>query len=205
MTHQRLAGSTPCGPTNRSEHDPGHQHRHRHLPGRPDPHADRLRGPTRDGLEGEGAFDEYEGSGYFDAEEPSRSHLELTISASSINTGNEDRDNHLRSNDFFDMENHPSIEFRSTAVERTGEGEYTVTGDLTMKGVTRPVSVEFQVEGPVKDPFGMIRIGLEGSAKVNRKDWGIEWNAPWRPAVCSWAEKVTLEFDVSAVAASEDG
>ena len=163
-----------------------------------------------------GSFNEFAGSGYFDIDNPEATHLELVIQAASVDTRNEDRDNHLRSNDFFDMENHPTIEFRSTSVERTGDVEYRVkrvpnvkvvnveyrvTGDLTMRGVTRSVSVDFTYEGSAKDPFGASRIGFEGSTKVNRKDWGIEFNAPLETGGVLVGEQVTLEFEVSAVAA----
>ena len=149
-----------------------------------------------------GSFNDFAGSGFFDVDNPAASHLELVIQASSVDTGNADRDNHLRSNDFFDMESHPTIEFRSTAVERTGDTDYDVTGDLTIKGTTRSVTVGFTYQGAATDPFGNSRIGFEGSTKVNRKDWGIEFNAPLETGGALVSEQVTLEFDVSAVAAA---
>lgn len=146
-----------------------------------------------------GSFDEFEGSGYFDADDPSRSHLELAIKAESIDTRNGDRDAHLRSNDFFDMENHPEIRFVSTAVEPLGADSHRVTGDLTIKGVTKPVTVDFELAGPAVDPYGNQRIGLEGSTTVNRKEWGVNWNAALDAGGVLVSEKVTLEFDVSAI------
>jgi polyisoprenoid-binding protein YceI len=146
-----------------------------------------------------GSFNEFEGSGYFDAENPSESHLELTIQADSIDTRNADRDAHLRSNDFFDMEHHPEITFRSTAVEALGDDAFRVTGDLTIKGVTKPVTVDFELTGSAVDPFGNHRIGLEGKTTVNRKDWGVNWNAALEAGGVLVSEKVTLEFEVSAV------
>lgn len=146
-----------------------------------------------------GSFNEFSGTGYFDAEEPARSHLQLTIQAASIDTGNDDRDGHLRSNDFFDMENHPEITFASTAVERVDGDTYRVTGDLTIKGVTRPVTVDFDYGGTAVDPFGNHRLGLEGRVVVNRKDWGVNWNAALEAGGVLVSEKVTLEFDVSAI------
>ncbi len=89
-----------------------------------------------------GAFDDFEGHGYFDAEDPSRSHLELRIRADSINTRNPDRDAHLRSNDFFDMERYPEITFSSTSVEPAGPQHYRLHGDLALKGVTKPVTID---------------------------------------------------------------
>jgi polyisoprenoid-binding protein YceI len=148
-----------------------------------------------------GSFNDFAGSGYFDAENPADSKLELTIQATSIDTRNADRDNHLRSNDFFEMETYPEIHFASTAVEKIDDENYQVTGDLTIKGVTKSVSIDFEVSGPVQDPWGNTRIGLEGSAVVNRKDFGVNFNAPLEAGGVLVGEKVTLELDVSAVKA----
>ncbi len=148
-----------------------------------------------------GSFNDFEGSGFFDVENPANSHLELTIQAASVDTRNGDRDNHLRSNDFFDMETYPVIEFRSTVVEQTGDAEYRVTGDLTIKGVTRSVDVDFTFGGAATDPMGNRRIGFEGTTQVNRRDWGVEFNAPMESGGVLVGENVTLEFDVSAIAA----
>jgi polyisoprenoid-binding protein YceI len=146
-----------------------------------------------------GQFDRFEGSGYFDAEDPANSSLELAIEAASIDTRNEDRDGHLRSNDFLDMENHPKITFASTTVERVDEDVYRVTGDLTIRGVTQPVSFDLEYTGAAVDPFGNQRIGFEGRTTINRKDWGVNWNAALEAGGVLVGEKVTLEFDVSAI------
>jgi polyisoprenoid-binding protein YceI len=148
-----------------------------------------------------GNFADFAGSGYFDAEDPTRSHLELTIQATSINTGNTDRDNHLRSNDFFDMETYPEIRFVSTKVEKVDEDNYEVTGDLTIKDVTKPVTVAFEVSGPVQDPWGNTRIGLEGKSVVNRKDFGVSFNVALETGGLLVSDKINLEFDVAAVKA----
>ena len=150
-----------------------------------------------------GSFNEFTGSGYFDQENPDNSHLSVTIEAASVDTRNADRDAHLRTNDFFDMENHPQITFTSTSAEQTDDSSYRVTGDLTIKGVTKPVTLDVEVEGPAIDPYGNVRIGLEGSTVVNRKDWGVNWNAPLEAGGVLVGEKVTLEFEVSAVRESE--
>jgi polyisoprenoid-binding protein YceI len=146
-----------------------------------------------------GSFNDFEGSGYFDAANPANSKLQLTIKAASIDTRNADRDSHLRSNDFFDMDNHPEITFSSTGVAQVGEDSYRVTGDLTIKGVTRPVTVDFEYTGSAVDPYGNQRIGFEGTTTVNRKDWGVNWNAALEAGGVLVSEKVTLEFDVSAI------
>jgi polyisoprenoid-binding protein YceI len=150
-----------------------------------------------------GSFNEFEGSGYFDAADPANSKLQLTIKAASIDTRNADRDAHLRSNDFFDMDNHPEITFSSTALERAGEDRYQVTGDLSIKGVTRPVTVDFEYTGSAVDPYGNQRIGFEGTTTVNRKDWGVNWNAALEAGGVLVGEKVTLEFDVSAIRSAD--
>jgi polyisoprenoid-binding protein YceI len=146
-----------------------------------------------------GAFNEYEGSGYFDAENPADSRFEITIKADSIDTRNADRDAHLKSNDFFDMETYPEIRFRSTSVEPIGDNNYRVTGDLTIKGITNPVSFDLEHTGTVQDPWGNQRIGLEGKATVNRKDWGVNFNVALEAGGVLVSEKVELEFEVSAV------
>ncbi|MFP5317073.1 MAG: YceI family protein [Acidimicrobiia bacterium] len=146
-----------------------------------------------------GSFKEVDGKGYFDAADPSQSWLEVTIQAASIDTGNETRDGHLRTNDFFDPENHPEIRFRSTLVEQLDEATYRVTGDLSIKGTTKPITVDLELTGPAVDPWGNTRIGLEGSVTVNRRDWGINWNAALDAGGVLVSEKVVLEFDVAAV------
>lgn len=146
-----------------------------------------------------GSFNEFEGSGSFDSDDPTKSNLQLTIKADSIDTRNADRDGHLRSNDFFDMDTYPEITFVSTAVEQIDDENYRVTGDLTIKDVTKPVTIDFEYTGTAVDPYGNHRIGLDGTTTVNRKDWGVNWNAALEAGGVLVGEKVTLEFDVSAI------
>jgi polyisoprenoid-binding protein YceI len=150
-----------------------------------------------------GSFNEFTGSGHFDAENPEASRFELTIQAASIDTRNPDRDDHLRSNDFFDMERHPEIRFASTSVEQS-DAKFRVTGDLSIKGVTRPVTVDFEFTGNALDPFGDQRIGLEGATTINRKDWGVNWNAALDAGGVLVSEKIALEFEVSAIRTSPE-
>ena len=145
-----------------------------------------------------GAFTEVSGTARVDAADPRKSSVSITIVANSINTGQQQRDDHLRSGDFFDSEQFPEITFVSTSVDRDGD-EWTITGDLTIKGVTRPVSVLFLYTGSAKDPYGNVRIGFEGAAAIHRKDWGLTWNATLESGGVLVSDKVKLEFDVSAI------
>jgi len=146
-----------------------------------------------------GQFTEFSGTGYFDPEHPADSKIDLVIQAASVDTGNEGRDAHLRSNDFFDMDNHPTITFSSNAVDLVADDVYRVDGDLTVRGVTRPLTIDFTFTGAATDPFGNARIGLEGAVDVDRRDFGLQWNAGLDTGGVLVSNKVTLEFDVSAI------
>src|SRR5215217_2912906 len=146
-----------------------------------------------------GAFNEFEGSAVVDGTDLSRSSAQLTIQAASIDTRNEQRDAHLRSNDFLALEEYPQITFVSTDVRQTDETTLEVTGDLTVRGVTKSVTVPFEFQGAATDPFGNLRVGFEGSVVINRKDYGVSWNAALEAGGVLVSEKVTLEFEVSAI------
>lgn len=146
-----------------------------------------------------GAFNDFTGTAHIDGEHPERSSVELVIRAGSIDTRNADRDGHLRGNDFLKMDEFPEITFRSTAVKQTGDNSFDVTGDLTIRGVTRSVTVPFSYEGQATDPFGNSRVGLEGGTTINRRDFGITWNAALETGGFLVSDKVTLEFEVSAI------
>ncbi len=148
-----------------------------------------------------GGFDQFVGTLHLDGEDPARSHGELTIEVDSINTRNADRDAHLRSNDFFAMDEHPQVGFQTTAIEEVGDDDYRVTGDLTVRGVTRPVTFDVAFTGAAIDPWGKVRAGFEGSTVVNRKDWGVNWNAALEAGGVLVSEKVTLDFEIAAVKA----
>ncbi len=147
-----------------------------------------------------GQFTEFEGSAHLDTANPSASSAKVNISAASISTGQADRDGHLVSADFFDAETFPELTFVTTDVRRSDATTWTVTGDLTIKGVTNPVSIDFESTGSAKDPFGNLRVGFEGSTSINRKDWGLTWNAALETGGVLVSEKIKLEFDVSAIA-----
>jgi polyisoprenoid-binding protein YceI len=146
-----------------------------------------------------GAFNEFTGTAHIDGENPNRSSVEVAIQATSIDTRNADRDGHLRSNDFLQMDEFPQITFRSTEVTWTSDDAFEITGDLTIKDITRPVTVPFTFEGQATDPFGNVRIGFEGSTTINRKDWGVTWNAALETGGVLVGDKVVLEFEVSAI------
>jgi polyisoprenoid-binding protein YceI len=150
-----------------------------------------------------GHFNEFEGSAHLDFTDASKSTVSLTIKAASIDTGHPDRDAHLRSNDFFAMDEFPEITFKSTSIAEAGADDvYSVTGDLTIRGATKSITFEAERTGPVVDPWGNTRVGFEGSAVVNRKDWGVNWNMALEAGGVVVSEKVTLEFDVSLTKSS---
>jgi polyisoprenoid-binding protein YceI len=146
-----------------------------------------------------GAFNEFTGTAHIDGTDPSRSSVQVMIQARSIDTRNTDRDAHLRSNDFLAMDEHPEITFASTTVTPRGENVYELTGELTVKGVTRQVTVPFTFEGMATDPFGNTRVGFEGQTTINRKDFDITWNAALETGGVLVGDKITLEFEVSAI------
>jgi polyisoprenoid-binding protein YceI len=146
-----------------------------------------------------GSFNEFTGSAVLDGANPANSTATVTIQAASIDTRNAQRDEHLRSNDFLALETYPEITFVSTGVERTGDTEFDLTGDLTIKGVTNAVTIPFTFEGAATDPFGNVRVGFEGSVAINRKDYGVTWNAALETGGVLVSDKIVLEFEVSAV------
>jgi polyisoprenoid-binding protein YceI len=147
-----------------------------------------------------GHFRDFEGTAHVDTADPARSSVRVTIDAASVTTGNDQRDGHLKTPDFFDIENHPQITFVSTHVERDGS-EWQITGDLTINGITKPVTIPFEETGSAKDPFGNTRVGFEGVATIDRTDWGLSFNAALETGGVLVSEKIKLEFDVSAIAA----
>jgi polyisoprenoid-binding protein YceI len=146
-----------------------------------------------------GAFNDVDGTLQLDGTDPSRSAANVTIQVASIDTRNADRDAHLRGSDFFSVEEFPTITFVSTAARQTGPSDYELTGDLTIRGVTHPVTVPFEFTGSAVDPWGNTRVGFEGSVAVSRKDWGLTWNAALEAGGLLVSDKVTLELELSAV------
>ena len=146
-----------------------------------------------------GSFNEFEGSAHLDGDNPANSSGQVTIQAKSIDTRNSQRDEHLRSNDFLDMDTHPEITFVSTSIKQTGDETFTVAGDLSIRGVTKAVEIAFEFTGSATDPMGNERVGLEGSVVINRKDFGVTWNAALEGGGVLVSDKITLEFELSAV------
>ncbi|RVX40876.1 polyisoprenoid-binding protein YceI [Nonomuraea polychroma] len=142
-----------------------------------------------------GQFDHFKGSAHLDGDDPSKSGARLTIQAKSLQTRNERRDEQLRDT-FLGMDDHPAITFTSTKVKQVDETTFEVTGDLTIRGVTKPVTVDFELTGAEHGPEGDVRVGFKGSATINRNDWGVNWNAATAVLV---SPKVVLEFDVAAI------
>ncbi len=146
-----------------------------------------------------GAFTDFAGEAHLDVLHPEASRVTIRIRTASIDTGQADRDAHLRSPDFLDVERYPEIVFRSTAVEQVEDDTYEVSGDLTIRDMTRPVTVEFTLTGSAKDPFGNTRVGFEGALAIKRSDWGLTWNTPLDTGGVLVSDRIQVEFDVSVI------
>lgn len=138
------------------------------------------------------------------AENPFESSVEAVIDVNSVHSGEAARDEHLRSADFFDAEHYPTITFRSTKVEAAGDGEYRLTGELTVKDVTRPVTLDLEYLGTVDSPFGDKRAGFSATTEVNRKDWGLGWNMALEAGGVVVGDKVKLNIDVETILQTEN-
>jgi polyisoprenoid-binding protein YceI len=144
-----------------------------------------------------GKFTSYSGGATIDAANPESSSLWVEIDAASVDTGNEQRDGHLKSADFWNAEANPKITYKSNTVKVDGDTIIT-SGDLTIGTVTHPVDVEWEFGGVAKDPWGNTKAGFEGSATINRKDWGITWNAALETGGFLIADKVKLVLEIEA-------
>ena len=148
-----------------------------------------------------GSFGDLSGNARIDTANPAASTVSLTMQVASVSTGSADRDGHLVTGDFFDAETYPTITFVSTDVARDGS-EWAITGDLTIKDVTKSITIPFTETGSARDPFGNLRVGFEGETTVNRKDWGLSFNVALETGGVLVSEKIKLEFDVSAIQAA---
>jgi len=147
---------------------------------------------------GRGRFTDFSGQVVI-GESPEQSSVEVTINAASVDSGDEKRDGHLRSPDFLDVERFPHITFRSTQVELGREGLAKVTGDLTVKDVTHPVTLDVEFDGASPDPWGGQRLGFSASAEIDREEWGLTWNVALETGGVLVGRKIRLEFNVQAV------
>lgn len=145
-----------------------------------------------------GFFEDFSGTFTFDEENVAASNATFTAQVASINTKNADRDGHLKSADFFDADQFPTITFTSTAAAKKGD-DYVVTGDLTIHGVTKSVEVTFEYTGTSQDPFGNTRVGFEGEAEVNRKEFGLTWNAALETGGVLVSENIKIVLEISAI------
>lgn len=147
-----------------------------------------------------GRFPKIGGEVVFDEADPTRSSVGATVDVASVSTGDPNRDGHLRSADFFDAENHPTLSFTSKRIEPTGrEGTYRVIGDLTIRGVTHEVPFEATYLGKGVNPWGKTVAGFTATATITRKDWGLNWNAPLEAGGVLVSDQVKMNIDIQAV------
>jgi len=145
-----------------------------------------------------GSFNDYTGAAVV-ADGVASINIDITVA--SVDTRNADRDGHLQSADFFDVANFPKITFASTSVKESGSEKLSVEGNLTIKDVTKPITIEFEYSGTATDPFGNARFGFEGAAEINRKDFGLTWNAALETGGILVSENIKLEFEISTISA----
>ena len=149
-----------------------------------------------------GHFNKWEGTFDYDEADPTKSKLSVRIDAASIDTREEKRDAHLRSPDFFDAAKYPALTFESTRIERDGD-DYVVTGNLTIRDVTRAVQLKVESLGRTKDPWGGERAGFSASTSINRKDFGLHWNVALETGGVVVGEKIEIGIEIEAVRAAE--
>ena len=145
-----------------------------------------------------GSFDSFDVT-IVTAENPHDSTIEAVIDIASVNTGQEARDNHLRSSDFFLAEKYPTMTFTSTSLASQGDDKFTVTGDLTLRGVTRPVTLEGEFGGVITDDYGMTRAGATASTTINRHDFGVSWNAPIEAGGVTLGDNIKVDIDLEVI------
>lgn len=151
-----------------------------------------------------GIFKKYTIDLVVDEDDPTRSNVELAIEADSIFTDHEQRDNHLRSADFLDVENHPEIHFKSKRIEHRGGEEFVAVGDLTIRGVTREIELPFTLAGPLLDPLQMKRLGIEGGLAIDRRDYGVSWNRVMDHGGLFVGNEVEISISIEAARRTDD-
>jgi polyisoprenoid-binding protein YceI len=146
-----------------------------------------------------GTFSEWSGYVEGDPRDPTSAAAEARIKTASVRTGAEDRDKHLRSEDFFHAERYPEMTYRTTGIEKVGDNSYKVTGDLTIRETTKPVVLDVEVGEPFADGWGNERVGVSATGKITRKDWGLEWNMVLEAGRLLVSEQAKLEIDTELV------
>jgi polyisoprenoid-binding protein YceI len=146
-----------------------------------------------------GKFLDFTGALHLDGSDPSKSTATIDAKMDSIDTGSADRDGHLKGSDFFNIEEFPTMTFRSTAAEALGGDDYRITGDLEILGTTGQLTIDLEFNGAAKDPFGNDRVGFEGKAEILRSEWGLTWNAALETGGVLVSDKIKLSFDISAI------
>ena len=145
-----------------------------------------------------GKFDTFEGT-VVSADDVTASTVEVSVDLSSINTGTADRDAHLRSGDFFEVDAYPSMTFKSTGIKQESDDEFVLSGDLTIKGVTKPIELEVEFLGEGSDPWGGTRVGIEAKGEISRKEFGIDFNIPLEGDKLMIGDKIKLNIVAEAV------
>ena len=149
-----------------------------------------------------GRFSRWGGTLEIDNDDITRSRVDVTIDATSVDTREDKRDAHLRSADFFDVETFPTLTFKSTKIEKRGDDELAITGDLTLHGVTKPVTLAVELGGQAKDPWGGTRTGFSAKTSINRKDFGLGWNSVLETGGVLVGEKIEITLEIEAVQAA---
>lgn len=150
-----------------------------------------------------GSFPDVTGTLHFDPQNPATASVEATIETKTVTTGVADRDNHLRSGDFFDVENYPAMTFKSTGVEVTGDNAAKVTGDLTIRNITKQVVLDVEFLGEGTNPWGMQVGGFRASTKINREDWDLTWNQALEAGGVLVSKTIDIELNVQVVKQTE--
>jgi polyisoprenoid-binding protein YceI len=143
-----------------------------------------------------GKFEKFDGTVYSSSPDFSDAEVEFSADVDSINTSQPDRDGHLKSPDFFDAANHPKLTFKSSNIKKTGDSEYLMTGNLTIRGVTKPIQLSVEYGGSTKDPYGNTKAGFEITGKINRKDFGLTWSAVTETGGLVVSDEVKLQLAV---------
>lgn len=151
-----------------------------------------------------GAFNDVTGSLHVDFDDPDRSTAQIVLKTASIDTRNAQRDEHLRSADFFDAEQWPEIVFTSHRIEEVADNALVVSGDLTIRDITKPITIPIEFTGAHVDATGALRAGFEGTRRIDRREYGLEWNVALDTGGWLVSEKITLEFEISAVKREAD-